>query len=129
MHSYYCEKIYNGHRTIKRETGIDVKSCKLIDKYAEGIRDSELLIRLDCSNSKRQIEKQMKEKNKLSSSSNLPNLSYRNDKLKELSNVKNRYYYIKYKDQEVIDGIEYNDGFILIIYDLDNSILYYYEVD
>ena len=129
LYGFYCEKIYNNRETIKKETGIDVKSCKLIDKYADGIRNAELLIRLDCSNSKEQIEKQMKKNNKLPLSSNLPDLSYVDYKQKELSNVKKGYYYFKYKNQMIINDIETHDGFILVIYDSDSSNLYYYEVD
>ena len=125
--NFYGMNIYNESYEIKKESDVDVKSCKLIDKYTEGIRDPEELVKLDCSNSKKYIEKQMGKYNKLPLRGDSPFLSNRNDTQKELSKVRNGYYYIKYKDLEKIYNFKTYSGYILIIYDSDNNILYYYR--
>lgn len=130
---YYTKHFYNGYIKIKENTGVDVKSCILIDKYSElGIGDGEELIVLDCSNIKDKIEKEMNKYEKLPYDNDLKEEINAHEILRKnnVNEIKSGYYHIIENEMSEanFDGniIKFTNYINFMLFDSDKNIFYYY---
>lgn len=130
--SYYHKNIYNDHREIKKESGIDVKSCTLVDKYLDygGFpMDGQSLITLDCSNVKKDIKNQMKKYTKLPFDNEVYGLVNGNEVTRKLLNIKEGYYYFIDRGSEEFEDYKVHYKYTIILFDSEKNIFYYYTMD
>ena len=135
--------------SVKEETKIDFSACKIInakDTHGGILGDGELFEKYNCKNlnvSSNQLEKL----NRLPLSKNLNIMIYGDEELQHsgvaddiIPKIENGYYYFidnysrRYEDLDDIHSDEnlldrYSSNFSLLIYDVDEKYLYYYELD
>lgn len=133
------DRTHDEYTFIREEINIDVKSCGLLkskDTHALFLGDGETFIKFDCSNSKEEILKQIKDFNEYPLTDNLQKSLKLNKTTEKLLKVKNGYYYFTDRNTDAIDIHDDKDlfsrssfNYTLVIYDIDNNILYYYNLD
>ena len=145
-----CKPHFNTADYLKEKIGIDVSNCIILRDNDEhnifGL--GETIIELNCKYDKENIEKQIKDFNKLPLSQNLQYIMYQEEtedeneelyhlaKNNKIPEIKEGYYYfinrynkreLKYDDQDIFDDLTLK--FTLVLYDSKTNILYYYEYD
>ena len=145
-----CKPHFNTSDYLKEKIDLDVSKCIILrdndDHNIFGL--GETIIELNCKYDRENIEKQIKNYNKLPLSDNLQYIMYKEEKEEEneelyhlaknnkIPEIKDGYYYfinrynkreLKYDDKDIFEDLSLK--FTLVLYDNKTSTLYYYEYD
>lgn len=145
-----CKPHFSASDYLKEQINIDITDCIVLrDNDSHNIFGiGETIIEANCKYDKENIEKQIKDYNKLPLSENLQYIMYQEEKKDEneelyqlaknnkIPEIKDGYYYfinrynkreLKYDDKDIFEDISLK--FTLVLYDSSTNILYYYEYD